>query len=149
MEGTSSPDPPKHLESRFFRFTGRFADFVGQVGRGNLRTLDFTRIKDVERAAARRLFTDPTTSLPTALAHQLSTSIASVPGATAMSNSKSSFSPGLTAKGGKGRLMTPDEKKKVVEALTRAKTAEEVRKLERMLAEGLIPEGEVVTVNGS
>ena len=48
--------------------------------------------------------------------------------------------------------MTPDEKKKVVEALTRAKTAEQVRKLERMLAEGLIPEGEGVDVamtNGS
>ncbi len=46
------------------------------------------------------------------------------------------------AKGGlKGRLMTPEEKKRVVEALTRATTAEEVRKLERMLADGLIPEG--------
>ena len=50
-------------------------------------------------------------------------------------------------KGGKGRLMTPEEKKRVVEALLRAKTAEEVRKLERMLAEGLIPEGEVVEVD--
>jgi len=40
--------------------------------------------------------------------------------------------------------MTPEEKKRVVEALTRAKTADEVRRLERMLAEGLIPEGEDV-----
>lgn len=40
--------------------------------------------------------------------------------------------------------MTPEEKKRVVEALTRAKTADEVRRLERMLAEGLIPEGEAV-----
>lgn len=37
--------------------------------------------------------------------------------------------------------MTPEEKKRVVEALTEAKTTEEVRKLERMLAEGLVPEG--------
>ena len=40
--------------------------------------------------------------------------------------------------------MTREEKKRVVEALTRAKTADEVRRLERMLAEGLIPEGEAV-----
>lgn len=39
--------------------------------------------------------------------------------------------------------MTPDEKKRVVEALTRAQTTEEVRKLERMLADGLVPEGGV------
>lgn len=44
-------------------------------------------------------------------------------------------------KGGKGRLMTPEEKKRVVEALMSASTTEEVRKLERMLAEGLVPEG--------
>jgi U2 small nuclear ribonucleoprotein A' len=37
--------------------------------------------------------------------------------------------------------MTPEEKKRVVEALTRATTSDEVRKLERMLAEGLVPEG--------
>ena len=49
---------------------------------------------------------------------------------------------GIAVKGGKGRLMTPEEKKRVVEALTGAQTAEEVRKLERMLAEGLIPEGD-------
>lgn len=51
---------------------------------------------------------------------------------------------GQVIKGGKGRLMTPDEKKRVVEALTKAQTADEVRRLERMLAEGLIPEGEGV-----
>lgn len=36
--------------------------------------------------------------------------------------------------------MTPDEKRRVVEALTRAQTADEVRKLERMLADGLVPD---------
>lgn len=38
--------------------------------------------------------------------------------------------------------MTPEEKRRVVMALQKAQTAEEVRRLERMLAEGLIPEGE-------
>ena len=41
-------------------------------------------------------------------------------------------------------MMTAEEKKRVVDALMRAKTAEEVRRLERMLAEGLIPDGETV-----
>ena len=46
-------------------------------------------------------------------------------------------------------MMTPDEKRRVVEALTRANTTEEVRKLERMLADGLVPEGGVEgAVNG-
>ena len=36
--------------------------------------------------------------------------------------------------------MTPEEKKRVVEALVRAKTADEVRRLERMLAEGVVPD---------
>jgi U2 small nuclear ribonucleoprotein A' len=39
--------------------------------------------------------------------------------------------------------MTPDEKKRVVEAIKRAKTGEEVRKLERMLADGVVPDGGV------
>lgn len=104
-----------------------------------MRTLDFERIKDAERESARKLFTDESTSLPNALAIKLSTSTSTiVPGATAI-QAKSAV-----GKGGKGRLMTPEEKKRVVEALTRAKTAEEVRRLERMLAEGLIPDGESV-----
>jgi U2 small nuclear ribonucleoprotein A' len=77
--------------------------------------------------------------LPNALAVKLSTSTTAVPAGAIAIQSKSAV-----GKGGKGRLMTPEEKKRVVEALTRAKTADEVRRLERMLAEGLIPEGEDV-----
>lgn len=111
-----------------------------QVAKGGLRTLDFERIKDATREAAIEKFTDPSTSQPNALAVRLSTSTTTVvPGATAI-QAKSAV-----GKGGKGRLMTPEEKKRVVEALTRAKTADEVRRLERMLAEELIPDGEAVT----
>jgi U2 small nuclear ribonucleoprotein A' len=110
------------------------------VAKGNLHVLDYTRIKDSIRESSRKLLTDSATNLPNALAQQLSIpTTSSIPGAT-VSLSKATAS----LKGGKGRLMTPDEKRRVVEALTRAQTAEEVRKLERMLADGLIPEGEVV-----
>ncbi|ORX39167.1 leucine-rich repeat-domain-containing protein [Kockovaella imperatae] len=126
---------------------------IWKVGRGSLRTLDFKRIKDSERAAAKKLFVDSTTSLPNALANRLSTSTAAVSGSTGLTKGSAGgagAAGGGPLKGGKGRLMTPEEKKKVVEALTRAKTADQVRKLERMLAEGLIPEGEEgVPVNGS
>ncbi|WVF65428.1 hypothetical protein IAT40_000155 [Kwoniella sp. CBS 6097] len=121
---------------------------VWKVAKGQLHTLDFERIKDSTRESARKLLTDSETSLPNSLAHQLS--IQTVSGATAGATSfsltnvtKASVAGGLGTKGGKGRLMTPDEKRRVVEALTRAKTAEEVRKLERMLADGLVPEGGV------
>lgn len=119
---------------------------VWKVAKGNLHTLDFVRIKDSVRSSARKLLTDPETSLPNSLAQQLSTpsvSTGAVSAGAAAGGKKAAGGAGpLAAKGGKGRLMTPEEKKRVVEALTRAKTGEEVRKLERMLAEGIIPEGE-------
>ena len=109
------------------------------MARGNLRTLDYTRIKDAVRDSARALLTDPLTGLPNDLANQLSTStVSSISGGVLTASTKAGAG---AVKGGKGRLMTPEEKKRVVEALLRAQTTEEVRKLERMLAEGLVPEG--------
>ncbi|WOO84984.1 U2 small nuclear ribonucleoprotein A' [Vanrija pseudolonga] len=113
---------------------------IWKAAKGALHTLDFERIKDAEREAARALFVDETTGAPNALAAKLSIPTTSaVPGATVLVRKEVS----LSAAGAKGRLMTPDEKKRVLEALTRAQTADEVRKLERMLADGLIPEGGV------
>jgi hypothetical protein len=127
------------LEGVFFNLM-----LKGQVASGGLRTLDFQRIKESTRQSARKLLVDPETNEPNSLAIQLSTpSTSAIPGSALPIASKAAV------KGGKGRLMTPDEKKRVVEALTRANTAEEVRKLERMLAEGLIPEGDTTLINGS
>ncbi|OWZ61432.1 hypothetical protein AYX14_06405 [Cryptococcus neoformans] len=129
---------------------------VWKVAKGNLHTLDFERIKDSVRESARKLLTDPLTSLPNSLAHQLSIPTTSnVPGSI-LSTKALSSNGAQKGPGAKGRLMTPDEKRRVVEALTRAQTADEVRKLERMLADGLVPDGGVdeavegaVEVNGS
>ncbi|EIW66092.1 U2 small nuclear ribonucleoprotein A' [Tremella mesenterica] len=119
---------------------------IHTIASGNLRTLDFTRIKDSERSNAKQLFTEPDSGLPNALWRKLS---APPMGKQTVFTNLPPSGPRAEGgrKGGKGRLMTPDEKKRVVEALTRAKTAEEVRRLERMLAEGLIPDGE--SVNGT
>lgn len=120
---------------------------VWKVAKGNLHTLDFTRIKDVTRSNARKLLTDSETGLPNGLAQELSIpSTSTMSGAALSSNTKSAAGKtagagaGAGAGGKGGRLMTPEEKKRVVEALMRASTTEEVRKLERMLAEGLVPE---------
>lgn len=120
---------------------------IYKVAKGLLHTLDYTRIKDVERKTAKSTFTDEATGGPNALALQLSTSIAPTIAAgkgsgTAVSAFAAAQKSGQVVKGGKGRLMTIEEKRRVVEALTKAQTADEVRRLERMLAEGLIPEGQ-------
>ncbi|WVQ73792.1 hypothetical protein IAR50_003372 [Cryptococcus sp. DSM 104548] len=118
---------------------------VWKVAKGKLHTLDFERIKDSLRESSRKLLIDPETELPNSLAHQLSipttSSIPASSSAFAASARANADGAGAGAKGGKGRLMTPDEKRRVVEALTNAQTSEEVRKLERMLADGIVPEG--------
>ena len=110
-----------------------------QAAKGALHTLDYSRIKDAHRATARALLLSPETNLPNALALQLSTSTAQITGTT----SNAAAARAAQLKAGKGRLMTPEEKRRVVEALTRAKTTDEVRRLERMLAEGVVPEEQV------
>ena len=117
------------------------------MAKGNLHTLDYTRVKDATRTSARKLLTDAKTGLPNDLAQSLSIPSTSTNPASLATSTKSAAiasTNGPGAGGGKGRLMTPDQKKRVVEALMRANTTEEVRKLERMLAEGMIPEGVVV-----
>ena len=43
------------------------------------------------------------------------------------------------ADSGKGRLMTSEDKAKIRDAIQKATNTEEIRKLERMLAEGRMP----------
>jgi U2 small nuclear ribonucleoprotein A' len=109
-----------------------------QVAKGKLRTLDFKRIKDAERDHARSLFVDEETGLPTKLALSL-TSDASIAAQSATA-AVSTESTGQDAS--KGRLMTAEDKTKIREAIQKAENIEEIRKLERMLAEGRMPAGE-------
>lgn len=108
------------------------------MGKGKLRTLDFKRIKDAERDHARSLFVDAETGLPTKLALSL-TSDASI---AAQSATAAASNEGGAHDSSKGRLMTAEEKTKIREAIQKAENIEEIRKLERMLAEGRMPAGE-------
>jgi len=104
----------------------------------SLRVLDFERIKDKERKAAESLFLTPD-KLPTSLATTISsTRSTAVPtlsnGVTAEAGIAKTFVPGAS-----GRLMTGEEKNRIRQALAKATSAEEVRKLEQELREGWIP----------
>jgi len=101
-----------------------------------LRVLDFQRIQDKERNQAKPLFLTPD-DLPTALATSLRA-------AKAQQSSKSVASteeePATSLAAGRaGRLMTEEEKARVKEAILRAASAEEVRRLEKTLKEGWVP----------
>lgn len=99
--------------------------------------LDYGRIKDAERTNASALFlTPPPHSQPNSLATSLLTSSASLAPV-----AKKAEENGV---GAKGRLMTDEEREKVKRAILDATSTEEVRSLERMLAEGHVPQGKVI-----
>lgn len=105
-----------------------------KVAGGNLHVLDFQRVKDAERANAQDLFlTDAPDRQPNALAATLSAS-------TASSSTAAAAAGGEGDRAGKaGRQMTADDKLKVKQAILAAETTDEVRRLEKMLAEGVVP----------
>jgi U2 small nuclear ribonucleoprotein A' len=71
---------------------------------------------------------------PTSLALTISSTAASAP------TEARTFEPGGVSRDkDKGRLLTPEEKKRVKAAIEKAGSVEEVRRLQRMLADGFIP----------
>jgi len=100
-----------------------------------LRVLDFQKIRDKERQAAKSLFLTPD-NLLTPLATTLSTTVST---GTAKSAVLSDEPKPASSQGRAGRLMTAEEKARVKAAIAAAKTPEEVQKLERSLREGWIP----------
>ncbi|KAG9075592.1 U2 snRNP complex subunit [Ceratobasidium sp. UAMH 11750] len=107
----------------------------------SLRVLDFQRIKDKERKTAETLFVTAE-GLPTALATSIQeaasaqpTGLTFTPGGEEINDDR----PGPKA-GAAGRLMTAEERARVREAITRAGSAEEIKRLERALRDGYVPE---------
>jgi len=100
----------------------------------SLRVLDFQRIRDKERSAAKSLFLTPD-DLPTSLATTISSTVTSVSAKMVVSTDE----PKAAAPGRAGRLMTAEEKERVKAAIINATSAEEVRRLERNLKEGWMP----------
>ncbi|KAJ8517023.1 hypothetical protein ONZ45_g5710 [Pleurotus djamor] len=105
-----------------------------------LRVLDFQRIRDKERQTAKALFLTAD-NLMTALATTLSTTVSnhSTKQTITMDEPKPAMQPGKA-----GRLMSKEDAEKVKAAIAKATSVEEIRKLERSLREGYMPEMESV-----
>ncbi|KAI1797591.1 L domain-like protein [Ganoderma leucocontextum] len=100
----------------------------------SLRVLDFQRIRDKERQAAKALFLTAD-NLPTQLATTISQTVSNHSSKPPVTTDEPKPAP----KGKAGRLMSKEEADKVREAISRATSVEEIRRLERMLKEGFLP----------
>ncbi|THH17403.1 hypothetical protein EW146_g3396 [Bondarzewia mesenterica] len=105
-----------------------------------LRVLDFQRIRDKERQAAKGLFMTAD-GLENALASTLSATVSTH--ATKQVVSTDEPRP-VVAPGKPGRLMSKEEADKVKQAIAKATSIEEIRRLERSLKEGFLPSMEAV-----
>ncbi|OJA20428.1 hypothetical protein AZE42_09471 [Rhizopogon vesiculosus] len=106
----------------------------------SLRVLDFQRIRDKEREAGKSLFLTPE-GLPNALATTISTTV-SKQGAKAAVTIDEPKPAALSGKA--GRLMSKEDAEKVKQAIAKATSIEEIRRLERSLREGYMPSMESV-----
>ncbi|TFK76792.1 L domain-like protein [Pluteus cervinus] len=105
-----------------------------------LRVLDFQRIRDKERKAAKTLFLTAD-NLPTALVTTISTTVSSQATKTAITTDEPKLAP-LAGKA--GRLMSKEDAERVKAAIAKATSMEEIKRLERSLREGYLPEMESV-----
>ena len=98
------------------------------------------RVISQERQAAKTLFLTAD-GLPTQLATTLSTTVSAhaAKATVALDEPKP-----VVAHGKAGRLMSKEEADKVKEAIARATSVEEIRRLERSLKEGFLPTMEAV-----
>jgi len=105
-----------------------------------LRVLDFQRIRDKERQTAKSVFLTAD-GLPTQLATTLSTTVTTQSSKPPITSDE----PRPAAAPGKaGRLMSKEEADKVKEAIAKATSVDEIRRLERSLREGYMPSFESV-----
>ncbi|TFY69024.1 hypothetical protein EVG20_g3318 [Dentipellis fragilis] len=103
-----------------------------------LRVLDFQRIRDKERSTARGLFLTGD-GLMNALATTLSTTVSTASSKPAITTDEPRPAAGVKA----GRLMSKEEADKVKDAIAKATSIEEIRRLERSLKEGFMPSMDV------
>lgn len=108
-----------------------------------LTSLDFDRIKQKDRDHANSLF-QTSSAVPTPLQQQFLSAVQT--GRVAPSLSSKTFEPGVeqattttAGSGNAGRLLSKEEKERVRTAIEKAESVEEIRRLQRMLAQGFIP----------
>jgi len=106
----------------------------------NLRVLDFQRIREKERKAGKTLFLTAE-GVPNALATTLSTTVSSHAGKAVLTIDEPRAAP-VTGKA--GRLMSKEDQDRVKAAIAKATSMEEIRRLERGLREGYLPDMESI-----
>ncbi|GAA5844899.1 hypothetical protein JCM9279_000036 [Rhodotorula babjevae] len=113
----------------------------------HLRSLDYERVTLRDRQHAKALFETPAgdpTDLHTAfLAAAAQGALGAAPSLVPTAGART-FEPGVepteaAAAGKAGRLLTRDEKDRVRKAIEGAESVEEIRRLQRMLAQGFVP----------
>ncbi|KAI0343985.1 L domain-like protein [Trametopsis cervina] len=100
----------------------------------SLRVLDFQRIRDKERQTGKSLFLTAD-NLPTQLATTLSTTVSTHSKAAVTTDEPKP----VVAPGKAGRLMSKEDAQRVKDAIAKATSVEEIRRLERSLKEGFMP----------
>ncbi|THV06056.1 L domain-like protein [Dendrothele bispora CBS 962.96] len=101
-----------------------------------LRVLDFQRIREKERTAAKQLFVTAD-NLPTALATTLSTTVSGHATKAVLTIDEPKPAAAMAKA---GRLMSKEDAERVKAAIAKAGSIEEIRRLERSLREGYMPE---------
>jgi len=99
-----------------------------------LRVIDFQRIRDKEREAGKSLFLTAE-GLPTALATTISTTVSTTSKLAVTTDEPRPAASATKA----GRLMSKEDADKVKQAIAKATSVEEVKRLERSLREGYMP----------
>ncbi|KZP32256.1 L domain-like protein [Athelia psychrophila] len=99
-----------------------------------LRVIDFQRIRDKEREAGKSLFLTAE-GLPTALATTISTTVSTTSKLAVTTDEPRPAASTTKA----GRLMSKEDADKVKQAIAKATSVEEVKRLERSLREGYMP----------
>jgi len=101
-----------------------------------LRVIDFQRIRDKERAHGKSLFVTAD-GLPTALATTISETVSKHSTKSVLTIDEPKAAPSMVKP---GRLMSKEDQEKVRNAIQNAKSMEEVRRLERSLRDGYMPD---------
>ncbi|TKA57161.1 hypothetical protein B0A53_01117 [Rhodotorula sp. CCFEE 5036] len=112
-----------------------------------LRSLDFERVHLKDREHANSLFLtatgEPTALHTSFLEAAASGSAAAAPSLVSSATGTKTFEPGVEPAerdaGKAGRLLTKEEKDRVRKAIEGAESVEEIRRLQRMLAQGFVP----------
>ncbi|KNE66545.1 hypothetical protein AMAG_11675 [Allomyces macrogynus ATCC 38327] len=104
----------------------------------SVRVLDFAKVRDVERKAARDLFVNAKTGKDSALAAEYTASRST--GAPVAADDEGMDTDAATPAKPAGPSLAPEDITKIKEAIKKAKSMAEIHRLEEMLSRGKIPD---------